>query len=103
MARGHVFLIVVLLAAAAVAALLAVTRTAAQATPAPGSDSSIAFRLERLDRLEARLEQQLARRSASSAGAPDIVYVRPPTPLARATSNDEGDDHGEPHAEDRDD
>jgi hypothetical protein len=90
MARGHLFVIVVLLAAAAVAALLAVTRTAAQATPAAGNDPAIAFRLKKLDTLEASLAQQLAERKAATQSAPTVVYRRATAPVVTAPQDDDG-------------
>jgi hypothetical protein len=89
MARGHLFVIVILLAAAAVAGVLAVTQTAAQATPASGSDPAIAFRLKKLDRLEASLEQQIARRNATSQSAPAVVYRRATAPVVTMPQDDE--------------
>lgn len=101
MARGHLFVIVVLLAAAAVAAVLAVTRTTARATPAASADTAIAFRLKRLDGLEASLERQLARQHREIPSAPVVVYTHAPTRVAGTTSDDEG--HGAEHGEERDD
>jgi hypothetical protein len=77
MARGHLFLIVVLLAAAAVAGMLAITR-AAQTRPAAATDSAISFRLKRLDRLEASLEKQLTARSQASQSSPAVTYTPAP-------------------------
>ena len=95
MARGHLFLIVVLLAGAAVAGLLAVTRTAQSSPTASTIDPAISYRMKKLDRLEASLEKQLARQTraaAKSAAAPAVVYTRAPSPVGYA---DHDDDHGE--------
>lgn len=103
MARGHLFVIVILLAAAAVAGLLAVSRTAAQATtPAAGADPAIAFRMKKLDRLEASLEQQIARRRATTQRAPVVVYKRATAPVATVYQDDEGATESEDEGE-RDD
>jgi hypothetical protein len=93
MARGHLFLIVVLLGAAAIAGLLAVTRTAAQPASSASPDSAIAFRMKKLDRLEASLAQRLAQQAkAAPSPAPTVVYRRATstTSVPRA-----GDDHGD--------
>ena len=104
MARGHLFVIVLLLAAAAVAGLLAVTRTAAQTTtPAAGSDPAIAFRMKKLDRLEASLEQQIARRRATNQSAPVVVYRRATAPVATVHQDDEGATESEYEGGERDD
>lgn len=94
MARGHLFLIVVLLAGAAVAGLLAVTRTAQSSPAASATDPAISYRMQKLDRLEASLEKQLARQSkaaAKSTAAPTVVYTRAPSPVVSTYHGD--DDH----------
>jgi len=103
MARGHLFLIVVLLGAAAVAGLLAVSRTSAQSRPVSGTDAAISVRMKKLDKLEASLQRQItARRKASAAArtAPTIVYERATAPVSASHSGDDG--HGD-HSEGRDD
>lgn len=103
MARGHLFMIVVLLAGAAVAGLLAVTRTAQSSPAVSVTDPAISYRLKKLDRLEASLEKQLARHDkapAKSTAAPVVVYTRAPSPVVSTyhgdddyelSSDDEGD------------
>jgi hypothetical protein len=105
MARTHVFVIVVLLAAAAFAGLLALTRTTQQsATASPALDAQIAARTRSLDRLEKSLRHSLAKRmpalparpaGSSRPAAPRTVYVR--SSAAPATA------HGEHEAEHGDD
>jgi hypothetical protein len=90
MARGHLFLIVVLLSAAALAGFMAVTRSA-QSSPTAKSDPAITFRLKKLDRLEASLEQQIARKKAAAQAPPTVVYQRAPAPASLTSSH--GDDH----------
>lgn len=103
MARGHLFVIVVLLAAAAVAGLLAVTGTA-QSKPAAATDPAITFRLKKLDRLEASLEQQLAGRRATARTAPVLVYRRAASPEASEPRDDgAGEGQGSERAGGRDD
>ena len=105
MARGHLFLIVVLLAGAAVAGLLAVSRTSASTTPSTNPDSAIAYRLQKLDRFEADLRRQLARRSATpSHTAPVLEYRRAPAQVlvTRQHEDDESEAY-ESHSEERDD
>lgn len=100
MARGHLFLIVVLLAAAAVAGMLAITR-AAQTRPAAATDSAISFRLKRLDRLEASLEKQLTARSQASQSSPVVTYM--PAPATRtidAPVQEDGDEGSYEHDDD---
>ena len=93
MARGHLFVIVVLLAAAAVAGVLAVSRTA-HSQPTSAADPAIAFRLKKLDRLEASLERKLARPTtpAKKSAAPVVVYQRAPSPVVSESHH--GDDDG---------
>jgi DMSO/TMAO reductase YedYZ molybdopterin-dependent catalytic subunit len=103
MARGHLFFIVVLLAAAAVAGLLAVAQTT-KATPASAADPAITFRMKKLDRLEASLEQQLAQRPAAAQTAPAVVYQRAQAPAASAHQTDEDAEERESeHEDERDD
>jgi hypothetical protein len=105
MARGHLFLIVVLLGAAAIAGLLAVSRTSAQSQPATGANTAISVRMKKLDRLEASLQRQIAARRKAPAAptAPTIVYQRATAPASTPHSGDDGHaDHGD-HSEGRDD
>ena len=95
MARGYLFLIVVLLAGAAVAGLLAVTRTAQSSPGASATNPAISYRMKKLDRLEASLEKQLSQHSkaaAKSTAAPVVVYRRAPSPVV---STYHGDDEHE--------
>jgi len=104
MARGHLFLIVVLLAGAAVAGLLAVTRTAQSSPAANVTDPAIAYRLQKLDRLEASLEKQLAAEArATGASAPTVVYTRAPSPVASTHEDDDEHEHSFEGESDRDD
>ena len=104
MARGHLFLIVVLLVGAAVAGLLAVTRTA-QSAPVATNDAAITFRMKKLDRLEASLERQLARRNGAAApSAPLLVYRRAPAAVVGSGQHESHDDeHGSASGDERDD
>lgn len=108
MARGHIFLIAVLLAAAAVAGLLAVTRTAQSSPAASVTDPAISYRLQKLDRLEAALEKELAaqsRQAGTGAGAPTVVYTRAGSPVQAADHDDDDHEHSsdDEHEDDRDD
>ena len=104
MTRGHLFLIVVLLAGAAVAGLLAVTRTAQSSPGANATDPAITYRLQKLDRLEASLEKQLATAAKSSeTSAPAIVYTRAPSPVASTHEDDDSYEHEVHDDGDRDD
>lgn len=104
MARGHLFVIVLLLAAAAVAGLLAVARTT-QAKPASATEPAITFQMQtKLDRLEASLQRQLARQRKAGQSAPIFVSAPAPSPTANATHDDVDQDEGSEHGEsDRDD
>lgn len=98
MPRRHLFVIVVLLGAAAVAGLLAVTRTVALGSPAPASsnqDAAISFRLQRLDRLEASLREQLAAQGAAASPTPATVYRHAPAPAPHL--DDDESDHENEH------
>ncbi len=104
MARGHLFLIVVLLAGAAVAGLLAVTRTAQSSPAANATDPAIAYRLQKLDRLEASLEKQLATAARNTGtSAPAVVYTRAPSPVASSHGDDDEHEHSIDDDGDRDD
>jgi hypothetical protein len=105
MARKHLFIIVVLLGAAAVAGLLAMTRTSALGSPAsasPSQDSSILFRLKKLDRLEASLQKRLTAPAASSTD-PVTVYRRAVAPAAASSDFDSYDEHEHEHEHGEDD
>jgi hypothetical protein len=97
MARKHLFIIVVLLGAAAVAGLLAMTRTSALGSPvsaSPSQDSSISFRLKKLDRLEASLQKRLSAPAASTtAPAPVTVYRRAVAPAGVSSNPESFDEH----------
>jgi hypothetical protein len=95
MPRKHLFPIVVLLAAALVAGLLAVTRTVALGRPAnaaTASDPAIAFRLEKLDRFEQSLRQQLADATATRPATVTTVYRHAPS-VTSAPSHRYENDH----------
>lgn len=103
MARGHLFLILVLLAGAAVAGLLAVTRTAQSTPAASATDPAITYRLQKLDRLEASLAKQLATATRTTGtSAPAIVYRRAASPVASSYGDDE-QEHSIDDDGDRDD
>ena len=68
------------------------TRTAQSSPTASTSDPAISYRMQKLDRLEASLERQLARRAAkgkAAQSAPAIVYQRAPSPVASAQHGDD--------------
>ena len=78
MPRKHAFVITVLLGAVFVVGLVAVSRTVLLAQPAGASttsDPAIAFRMRKLDRLEASLERNAAA-LRSSATANELVIRR---------------------------
>jgi len=91
MKRIHTLAIALVLGAAAAAGLLAATRTvdlgAAQASPRL-SDSAVAARTAKLDRLERSLQKALARRPPK---LPRVPQVSPSSSVpARSTSADSG-------------
>jgi hypothetical protein len=101
MARRHLFVIVVVLAAAAVAGLLALTQGAQQtASASPTVDAQIAARTRSLDRLERSLRRALAKQThavpmtARASSTPRTVYVR-----ASAAAPQSGEHHGDEHGE----
>lgn len=105
MARGHLFVIVLLLAAAAMAGLLAIARTT-QAKPASATEPAITFRMQtKLDRLEASLQRQLARQRKAGQSAPFLVSTPATAPTVSTTHyDDDGDDERPEYEEnDRDD
>jgi hypothetical protein len=103
MARGHLFVIVVLLAAAAVAGLLAVAQTA-QTSPTSAADPAITFRMQtKLNRLEASLQRQLARQRTAKQSEPAVVYTRAPAPTVSATHDDGEHEASGDHESGRDD
>jgi hypothetical protein len=105
MARGHIFLIVLVLAAALVAAVLAVSRTT-QSSSAASTSPAISFRLRKLDRLEASLERRLARQRATTTTptAPAIVYQRAAAPVSTVRHGDDGAEaYGHERGGERDD
>lgn len=95
MARGHLFVVVLLLAAAAMAGLLAVARTA-QTSPTSAAEPAITFRMKtKLNRLEASLQRQLERKAEAAQSQPVVAYKRMPAPTVSATHDDGyGDTHG---------
>ena len=104
MARGHLFVIVLLLAAAAMAGLLAIARTT-QAKPASATEPAITFRMQtKLDRLEASLQRQLARQRKAGQSTPFLVSTPAAAPTVSTTHYDDDDDERPEHEEsDRDD
>ncbi len=99
MSRKHVFPLVVMFAAAFVAGLLAVSRTVALGRPASAataSDPAIAFRLEKLDRFERSLRQQLA---STPKTQQSTVYRHAPSVSSAPSHGEEDDQEGQ----DRDD
>ena len=106
MARGHLFVIVLLLAAAAMAGLLAIARTT-QAKPASATEPAITFRMQtKLDRLEASLQRQLARQRKAGQSTPFLVSTPATAPTVSTTHHDdeeEEDERREHEENDRDD
>ncbi len=106
MARKHTFFIVVLLAAAAVSGLFAFVRTVdlgqptAASAPAPAavSESALEARLRALDRFEAKLRKQLAKKPSARQALPATVITRVAAPQTASGSDEfeheeeEGDD-----------
>ena len=102
MPRKHMFFIAVLLGAVFVAGLLAVSRTVVLGQPAKAStasDPAIAFRMAKLDRLEASLERRAAKLKKTTAATPTsrpvTIYRRAPSVQVPASVH--GDDHGAEH------
>ncbi len=104
MARRHLFLVVVLLAAAAVAGLLALTRGVQQdAKASPALDAQIAARTHAVDRLEASLRRALAEQrplSPAPRASARTVFVQS---SASRHDDEHAGDHEDEHADDHGD
>jgi len=91
MPRKHAFVITVLLGAVFVVGVVAVSRTVLLAQPAGASttsDPAIAFRMRKLDRLEASLERN-ATALRSSVTANEIVIHRQAPSKAAGFADDD--------------
>lgn len=97
MHKLHVILVAGLFAAAAVLGTTAVLRTKAGAPRT--SDTAVRARVSQLDRLEAELHAQLAKRPPAlpplrhAAPAPQVVYHRPPPVVVVRHTAHHDDEH----------
>ena len=96
MSKSHIALISALLALAAVVGTVAATRTVSLGSAnRQSANAAVAARTKQLDRLQAALQRELAKKSpAAPAGAPSaprIVYHRPP-PIVVVKHVHHGDD-----------
>jgi hypothetical protein len=102
MSRKHLFPIVALLAAAAVAGLLALTRTTQLgATASQPTSAQLTAKARSLDRLEAALRRELAKKpGVSSTQQAALATASPRTVYVRAATQPQSDGHETEHGDD---
>jgi hypothetical protein len=97
MSKSNIALISALLAAAAVIGAVAATRTVSLGSAnRQSANATVVARTKQLDRLQAALQRELAKKPAAALPAaapsvPRVVYHRPP-PIVVVTHTHHGDD-----------